>query len=511
MSKRLAGLVAIAAVALATPANAAWNVAKSKHFIIYADDNPKRLQEFASELERFDSAVRFAIRMDDPQIGDGNRLTVFMLPTVKDVRALVGDTSGFIAGFYTGRVTGSLAYVPKGSDNSDLGDGAIFFHEYTHHLMQQDLDRPYPQWYSEGFAEFFSTPKFERDGSVLLGRIVAGRAYGLLQGPQLPLETLFSGIQPNMTKEQRDVFYGRGWLLTHYLQLEDRRKGQLQTYLDAMYKGASSMDAAHQAFGDLAQLDKELKGYLTKPLMQLKIPASAIHDQPVTVTPLSEGSAQVVLSLAKIDYESKPEGAEAAAAQVRGVEARFPGDELVETTLAKAELEAGHAEAAEAAADRAIKTNPKNTEALVLKGKSIAIRASGIHDESRHSQFEEARAALIAANKLDTEDPEPLFEYYRSYLREGIRPTANALAALHYASDLAPQDLGVRMSSAVAYLNEGKPQDARAALTVVAYSPHGERLSDVARRMIAQIDSGTPRAALLEMRSGPKPQEANSN
>ena len=38
----------------ATPSHAAWHVAKSKHFIIYSDENPKVLREFDTQLERFD-------------------------------------------------------------------------------------------------------------------------------------------------------------------------------------------------------------------------------------------------------------------------------------------------------------------------------------------------------------------------------------------------------------------------------------------------------------------------
>ena len=48
-------------------------------------------------------------------IGDGNRLTVFVLPTDADVRKLAGDTTGFISGFYTGRATGSLALLRSGT------------------------------------------------------------------------------------------------------------------------------------------------------------------------------------------------------------------------------------------------------------------------------------------------------------------------------------------------------------------------------------------------------------
>jgi hypothetical protein len=60
------------------------------------------------------------------------------------------------------------------------------------------------------------------------------------------------------------------------------------------------------------------------------------------------------------------------------------------------------------------------------------------------------------------------------------------------------------MNSAVAYLNEDKPREARSTLTVVAYSPHVGQMGDVARRMIIAIDGGNAKAALGELRRAPK-------
>jgi tetratricopeptide (TPR) repeat protein len=490
-------LAVTAAAVTSAPASANWNVAKSRHFVIYADKNAKILKDFATKLEKFDQGVRAATRMDDPEIGDGNRLTVFVMPTAADVRALMHDKTGFFAGFYTGRVRGSLAYIPEQAlDPND--SGALFFHEYTHHLMMQDLDRPYPEWYVEGFAEFFSTPKFDKDGGIWFGLAAQQRAWGLFNGPKLPLQTLFAGLQPSLTNEQREVFYGRGWLLAHYLLMEQRRQGQLAKYVDAIAHGATALDAGKQVFGDLGQLDKELDAYRAKPLLEFKIAASNIHLGPVDVQPLSAGAAQLVLTRAKIKYGAEGEAAEALAAQVRSVESRFSGDELVETTLAEAELDADHADAASAAADRALKANSNDIEALVLKGRAIEKKAKDTEGDTRKNLFEQARQIFIAANKLDTEDPEPLYDFYWSYLSEGIRPTDNAIAALHYASDLAPQDIGVRMNSAIAYLNEGKLKEARSTLSVVAYSPHAKEAAQVAQRMMADIDAGDARAALRE-------------
>jgi predicted Zn-dependent protease len=126
----------------------------------------------------------------------------------------------------------------------------------------------------------------------------------------------------------------------------------------------------------------------------------------------------------------------------------------------------------------------------------MALRADALDGDARSKLFDQARDTFIAANKLDTENPEPLMEFYSAFLTEGIRPNANAIAALHYASDLAPQDIGVRLNSAIAYLNEGKPKEARKALVPVAFSPHAGEAAAIAARMIVKIDAGDAKGAL---------------
>src|SRR5690348_1173955 len=96
--------VAAVAAAAGTSAHAAWYQASSKHFVIYANENPNELSDFATKLERFDQAVRYVRGMDDPPVGLGNRLTVFVLPSVDAVQRLMnGDR--FIEGFYSGRAS----------------------------------------------------------------------------------------------------------------------------------------------------------------------------------------------------------------------------------------------------------------------------------------------------------------------------------------------------------------------------------------------------------------------
>jgi tetratricopeptide (TPR) repeat protein len=505
MRRVLSVAFAASVAAAATPAHSAWFKATSKHFVIYANESSKALSDFSTRLELFDQAVRHVRGMDDPPVGEGNRLTVFVLPTVGAIQKLAGDR--FIEGFYTGRASGSYAFVPRSAGEDTPGSltaDTIFFHEYAHHLMFQVIDRPLPEWVVEGFAEFMSTVRFQRNGDIGIGVPAYHRAWGLLEGNHLPLETMLSGNYSKISVEQRESIYGRGWLLVHYLTFEKSRSGQLDHYADLLAKGTPALDAARAAFGDLKQLDRDLNGYLNRSRMTyLNLVGSKFHAGDISVQPLSEGAAKVMMLRVQSKRGVNDKTAEPLAVQVRDVEARYRGDELVELTLAEAEMDTGHFDAAEAAADRALKADPRETKALVFKGRAMAARAQKMTGDGRHAAFEQARAVFVAANKVDTEDPEPLMEFYKSFVSEGIRPTPNAIAALHYASDLAPQDEGLRLNSAGQYLADGKLAEAKHALTPVAYDPHGDELAKMARAIIEKIDAGDAKAALVVSTAGP--------
>ena len=512
--RKLAATALVAMSVLASdPAAATWYRASSEHFLIYSEQKPRALLEFAEDLEKFDGAVRVLRGMEDLPVSQGNRITIFTLPTAAEVQRLYGDKSGFIDGFYKGSAAGSVAYVARGDrppgsrrkiaqitfESLTAGtDGeTILLHEYSHHLMMQDLAVPYPEWLVEGFAEFMATAQFEKDGTVGIGLPDAQRYYGLVNGKQLPLETLLSGKYDKITQEEHESIYGRGWLLTHYLTFEPSRKGQLHNYLLALAKGVEPLQAARDNFGDLKQLERDLGRYMLRTRMQyLKVSGSALNFAPIQISEVSAGGAAVMPLLAEIKNGISENAAEAMAQKVRAVERLYPGDELVETTLAQAELDAKHFDAAEAAADRATKMNARNTDAMVIKGQSIMERAAPPSGNARQDLFEQARNTFIAANKIDAEDPEPLADYYEAYVREGRQPTDNAIAALHYASDLAPQDLNLRMNSALAYLAENKARDARQALIPIAFDPHGGDFAKIARAMMERIDAGDPKGAI---------------
>jgi Flp pilus assembly protein TadD len=491
--------------AVAAPAGAAWQKASSAHFVIYADEPPGQLREFATRLEKFDKAVRQVRGMADPKLGDGNRLTVFVVPDIKAVQKLAAHLSGMtpnLAGFYQGSAEGSIAVVPKRSgdtDASNIEDQSTFYHEYSHHLMYFDLSEPTPLWYSEGFAEFMSTATFGRDGSVVLGRAALGRADAVDDSRTFPLEKMLSGKYDRLTEDEWNSLYARGWLLTHYLTFEPTRKGQIQTYLKAIATGKDALAAAQAAFGDFTVLDRNLHGYLGRSRMSaVKVSAQALVVGPIEVEPLSAGAAEIMPLRTRLKVGLTKDEQTAFTPEVRAIAARYPADPMVQVTLAEAEMKAGNYAAAEAAADRALAANPQSIDAMIFKGRAILEQAG---KGQAGKSFAGARSWFSKANKLDSEDPEPLMLFHESYIRDTGRSTPNAIAALHYAADLAPQDLGLRMQSAYQYLQDGSLAEARKALVPIAFDPHGQGSAKLALAAIARIDAGDAKGAEAAMTS----------
>ena len=477
---------AVIALGLAAPAQAAWQQASSRHFVIYGNDDPRRLSEFAGRLEKFDAAVRKLRDMNDPPVGDGNRVAVFIVPNQNAVVRLVSQAPNrsWVAGFYKGRAEGSIAVVPRvlETGRDSMTSNVVLFHEYAHHLMLADTESALPPWLIEGFAEFMSTATIEKDGGVQFGWAPQFRANALGVGI-LRLPVMLGGDYRKLGGLEMNQLYGSSWLLTHYLTFEPTRRGQLVKYTQLYAKGVEPMAVAAQAFGDLNVLRKGLEAYLAKPKLNgYKIAAVAIGEPRIEVAALSPGAAAVMEDRiqSRVGVDAKTAGP--IAIRMAAAAARFPGDLFVQRALAEAEVDAHHFDAAGAAADRALKIDSRDVESLLLKGR--AVMAGSAPD-----RMAAARKWFMAANAIDPEGPEPLMMFYRTYVQGGARPTANAIAALHYASDLAPQDVGLRMNSAIQYLRDGKLKEGRARLASVAYNPHGGEAAKMAREVMTRLDA----------------------
>jgi tetratricopeptide (TPR) repeat protein len=497
-------LIAAAVIATASRADAAWHEAKSKHFIIYADDKPERLNRFAERLERFDQAVRWIRGMDDPPLTDSNRLRVYVLKSEGAVSKLIGDSMA--RGMYEPRASGAVAFVPRSAgsafDEWDLDTEQIFFHEYAHHLQLQYASVALPEWVVEGFAEFFATAEIEKDGSVLVGKYPKYRAMSFFNDDGLTLEQMVGGTYRNLTAEQVDGLYARGWLLTDFLTFDKSRRGQLSKYIEGIQNGLTPLDSARAAFGDLKQFKRDFDRFATGKLTGIRVPATAISTGAIAMRPLTAGEAAImpthIRSTRGVDKKTAPAVAEAA----RKAAEAYPSDAFVQAALAEAEYDAGDYAAASTAADRALAANPNQVHALIYKGQAQIALARA---KPETADWAGIRRWFLRANKLDTENAEPLALFYQTFAESGEKPTKNAVDALLYAVALAPQDEGLRIMATHELLIESRTNEAREMLAPLAYRPHSSAgFRDGMMKIMAAISAGDTKTALAILEKSPE-------
>ena len=486
--------VIVAALVLPGTAQAAWHEARSNHFIIYADMKPADLKQYAERLERFDQAARYVRGMQDPKLTDANRLRIFVLRSERTVGRLAGSQS--VAGFYHARASGSSVFVPRKSGALaywDFDAEAIFFHEYAHHLQLQFASAAIPPWISEGFAEFFATATIDENGNVTIGRVPQYRAWTLFSN-ELRIEQMLGATNRRFTSVQVAELYGKGWLLTHYLNFTPARKGQMARYVEAIQAGNAPIEAAKLAFGDLRTLERELLRYKDGKIPAFIVEAKQISTGPIAVRALGPGEDAIMDVHIQTTHGVSKKEAPGLAATARKVAAQYPGDPFVQSALSEAEFAAENYAASEAAADRALASDPNNVRALVYKGRAQMESAKA---GAASPDWKSIRGWFGKANRLDADNAEPLMLFYKSYSEQGIKPTPNSVSGLLYATALAPQDDELRLMAVRQLLMDERVPDAKKYFVPLAYQPHlADKWKELYGQIMDSISAGNRQGAL---------------
>lgn len=490
---RLMALMLAMALGWPGTARAEWREASSPNFLVYADQSEGDIREFTDMLERYRSAMRYIYKLPEEQTSPANRLTVFVVRDDREVRNLLGQGSRFIQGFYQSRAGGSVAFVPRIEDDGQSDrvsrSERLLLHEYAHHFMFSVFSGSPPLWLTEGFAEFFSSARFERDGAVGLGLPAEHRAAELVLAKEVPLDLLLNTrrYRENVSKRY-DAFYGRSWLLFHYLTFSDARASQMTDYLQRINAGEGEEAAAARAFGDLEALDRELADYMKRRRMTyLRLGPEKIASAAIAIRTLGKGEAAILPVMMRSRRGVNAETAPAVLEEARNVAALYPDDPFVLSALAEAEYDAGHDDEAIAAADRALASNPQATGAMVQKIYALFRKARG-----DQTLWPKVRNAIAAANRVENDNPIPLAYFFRTFAAQGRMPPEVAVQGLQRALSLAPYDTGNRLILAEYQLRSGQKQAAEKTLAPLVNHPHSTQLADLARRL---IETGSKRSS----------------
>jgi Flp pilus assembly protein TadD len=317
----------------------------------------------------------------------------------------------------------------------------------------------------------------------------------------LSLRKMLGDPYKELTGAEGIMVYTRGWLLTHYLAFEPSRHGQLDRYLQLLQQGRPQLEAAQTAFGDLRQLGRELDAYVKrKSLPGLRVPKDKLPTAVPVIRGLGDAEAAAVGILSRLDRRSRLHRGDAIkiADDAAQIAQRWPNDATVQAIFARAAVAAGRDADAIAAADRALAVSPDNVTALVAKARAQTRIGSAA---PRSADWAGIRALLLHANKIDTENAEPLMLYYQSFAAAGEVPTPNATKALLYARVLIPQDDELRLLAARPQVTDGRFADAQATLGPLAYDPHSKNrvLSAKAMTAVAASDRAASLTAIDEL------------
>jgi tetratricopeptide (TPR) repeat protein len=482
-------LAATLALLASLPARAEWYEASSDHFVIYADDKEADIRKFAENLERYHSAMAFVLKAKIETPSPSNRVTIYVVGGERDMRALTGG-SRTIGGFYIPRAGGSRAFVQdiRNTKGYPHFSTIVLLHEYAHHFLISSSNFAQPRWLSEGSAEFFAAAGFNSDGSLLIGRPAQHRGGELVFADPVHVREL---LDPALYEKQRgkgyDAFYGKSWLLYHYLTFSEERRGQLSKYLVSLFNGKPQLAAGEEAFGDLDLLERELATYLRSRRMLTFVltPDKLSTGSPITLRKLPPGEAAIVPVMIRSQRGVNDEQAAELLVDARAIAAKFPDDAGVLAALAEAEYDAGNDAEAIAAADGAIARDPSRTNAYVQKGYALFRQAQEADD--KRAAYDAAMKPFKALNAIENDHPLPLIYYYRSYAERGVEPNENARAALERASKLAPFDQGLQLNAGMMLITEGKHSIARDFLAPVAANPHGGGAAGRAKLLMTLI------------------------
>lgn len=261
-------VIATSALALATPALAEWKTVETKNFIYHSQDDVESIRQNVTELETFDKLVR--VLTGNAKEPSTVKVRIFELRDMGMLNRYLGSFG--VGGFYTNNDVGPYIFTfrqnlrrrntIKRTESSDfVWAPQVRQHEYMHHYMYQYFYANYPSWYSEGFAEYYGSMTFPEENVVEVGHPPLFRLDAIRGGTWVDTATLLTARNYDEIGDDIGAIYAQGWLLTHMAARNPERGKQLADYLDRLVKGESYGDAAKAAFGDLEQLDKDLRDH----------------------------------------------------------------------------------------------------------------------------------------------------------------------------------------------------------------------------------------------------------
>lgn len=287
-------------IALAAPTIAAerpWRKLESPNYTVLSQLDDRDTVAWAREYDQFLAATTNLLKINPRSLPP---LTAVLFRRDKDYEPYrltrPDGKAARISGQFINRRSYSLIAMDYAGERSQTRQ--TIFHEATHWLLSGDPRSP-PAWFSEGFAEMFST--FERNvETVNWAKPIASHLITLNQGALIPMEEFLTQPSAFYDSETRTGrFYAQSWAFVHMLLMSNdpALRAMLLEYIGT-YRASSASVAMEQAFGaDLEPLRSRLSSYVRqRSYGYVKLPIVAVAEpQPPTDAPPAMAEAALGL------------------------------------------------------------------------------------------------------------------------------------------------------------------------------------------------------------------------
>ncbi len=452
-----------------------WMRLESPHFVYFATGDEQKARNEVAALERYRTLLEGLIPRETRS---ERKLTVYAAGNVGDLNRIRPGVHADIAGFYNAsveHVSATTAPFRAFERQKDMmrhvramDAQVILFHEYAHHFMKANLEKAFPDWYSEGFAEFVSTADFTDEG-VWIGKFTNLRGQWLGNGDWLSIDKFFT--RKGLNRNQTQMYYAQAWLAVHYMFTHPERARAFDRYAMAISSGDDPVAAFQPAFGITVQeFDKELRDYKREKLSIFQLAEKKVdHASAITVQRLSAAANELLASMAFIRSVPLINQAKDTVAHVRKEAAKFHDDPFAIEALATVELWYGEPAKARELADKLIALNPARAETQHLSG-LCDLRAGYANNDIE--LFKRARGSFAEAHRQDKTMAVSLFRYIECLARIEGGFTQHMLDVALEAHRLDPQVVVIKILAAQGLIQHKRWKEAEVLLSALMMEPH---------------------------------------
>ncbi len=488
-----------------------WFRAESQHFIVYSDTRHSDVAGLLSKLERFWFALREFSQIDLNPPADTPKQELYYLDDEHALTTIDPEAPDYAIGLYTACPEGAQGFgvhmyygedgrlpIEKRPENEGL---SYIFQAYARDFFYRHSPQRTPLWFIDGYAQYFSTTRFDGDQAVigmapqalgtLLQRLGAGYLYSLDYADVL-IGNDSEGHNEAGPGGLKTEFEARSWVLTHWILSDHDHLARFQAYIAATgdhdgQGGEDRIKAFKRIFGlTPAQLNHTLWLYLRK-LEALKLTFKSLPEADIAFTDLPDAADDLLLPQAALKSCPGAKYGHSLLDRIRAAAPKYPGSALAQLTLARAEILYGDPNAALPWLQKTTTETPHDAEAQYLLGRAdMAIR----NDTAAAAAFEKAA-------DIEPKSPTIAYGFYRARVLSTHTIDQDAAGGAVLAYQEAPQVDAYALHAGLVYAHLGRRDEALTALHSVADNPRPSIWAPLAKTWINRIHSGTTDADII--------------